>query len=122
MARILIIEDDAPSRQLAEYLLSHAGHEVITADNGLLGLLRALTEAPELILCDLQIPQLDGYQLLERLRADRRWRRVPLVALTAFSMIGDRERILEAGFDGYLSKPITPEGFAGEVARFLTPG
>ena len=119
MARILVIEDNAVNLALVDYLLHHAGHQVVSAATGEAGLALALADPPALVLCDLQLPGLDGYGVLAALRAAAITACVPVVALTAFSMSDDRERVSTAGFDGYLTKPIEPEGFIGQVAVFL---
>lgn len=116
---ILVIEDDDASRQLATYLLEAAGHRVLTAENGAVGVDIALAESPDIILCDLQMPVMNGYEVARGLRATSRWRVVPLVAVTAFSMPGDREKALEVGFNEHLSKPITPETFVQQIEAFL---
>lgn len=118
-ATILVIEDDEASRLLVSYLLESAGHRVLVAENGGLGLAMALAEAPDLILCDLQMPVMNGYEVAKALRSAPAWRTVPLVAVTAFSMPGDREKALEVGFDEHLSKPINPETFVSQVEAFL---
>lgn len=122
MARILIIEDNAANLDLMHYLLTAFGHEPLAATDGLAGLEAAARERPDLILCDLQLPGLDGFEVARRLKADPLLGRVPLVAVTAYAMVGDRERILAAGFDGYLPKPIAPETFGQQVAVFLRGG
>ena len=119
-ATILVIEDDNASRQLVTYLLESAGHRVLAAENGALGLGLALAEGPDLILCDLQMPVMNGYEVARSLRSHHEWRVVPLVAVTAFSMPGDREKALEVGFDDHLSKPITPETFVRQIETFLS--
>lgn len=116
---ILVIEDDDASRELVTYLLEAAGHRVLTAENGAAGLAVALSEGPDIILCDLQMPVMNGYEVAHGLRVNPRWRVVPLVAVTAFSMPGDREKALEVGFNEHLSKPITPETFVEQIETFL---
>lgn len=118
-ARILIIDDDVPSLALADYLLQSAGHATTTADHGKRGLAAALSQNFDLIISDLHLPGLTGYEIVARLLASPDWRRVPLVAVTASSMVGDRETVLAAGFDGYISKPIEPQNFVADVQRFL---
>src|SRR5260221_12288833 len=110
-ARILVIEDNAENLELMTYLLTAFHHMVFTARDGEEGLEVARRELPDLILCDLQMPILDGYGVARALRQDARLARHPLVAITAFAMRGDRDRVLAAGFNGYISKPITPEEF-----------
>lgn len=120
-ATILVIEDDDASRQLAIYLLESAGHRVLAAENGVVGVRIALAESPDIILCDLQMPVMNGYEVARSLRTSMIWRVVPLVAVTAFSMPGDREKALDVGFNDHLSKPITPEIFVQQVEAFLGP-
>ncbi len=120
MARILIIEDNPDNLALMRYLLQAFGHDTLAAQDGEEGLARAETETGlELILCDVHLPNMDGYAVAQRLKADPRLRRIPLVAVTALAMVGDRERVLAAGFDGYIAKPIAPREFVGQVKGFL---
>src|SRR5579871_203047 len=118
-ARVLIIEDNAANLELMTYLLSAFGHTVLTADNGHHGLEAAVREQPELIICDLQLPDIDGFELARHLHRDSRLCSIPLVAVTALAMVGDRDRVLAAGFDGYLAKPIDPETFVPQMESFL---
>jgi two-component system, cell cycle response regulator DivK len=120
-ARILIIEDDPASLELVQYLLDSAGYATLTATDGGAGLELALSVQPDLLICDLQMPIMTGYEVVERLRGGSTWRRVPLVAVSAFSMPGDREAALTAGFDAYHSKPIVPETFVRDIERLLPP-
>ncbi|MBW8463765.1 response regulator [Acidovorax sp.] len=120
-ATVLVIEDDDASRQLVTYLLEAAGHRVLAAENGAVGVRIALAESPDIILCDLQMPVMNGYEVARSLRTSMIWRVVPLVAVTAFSMPGDREKALDVGFNEHLSKPITPETFVQQVEAFLGP-
>jgi CheY-like chemotaxis protein len=115
-ARILVIEDNAANLELVRYLLSFQGYSVLLANDGPQGIAVALEERPELILCDLQMPGLDGYQVLRALRGQLD---TVIVALTAYSMPYDRQHVLTAGFDGYMSKPIDPELFVAQVEHFL---
>jgi len=112
MARILIVEDNRENRDLMAYLLRHFGHEVEEAVDGVDGLAKAQESHHDLIVLDLQMPGLDGYEVLSRVRADAQLAPTPVVAVTAFAMANDRERIIDAGFDDYISKPINPRTFA----------
>src|SRR5438128_1658554 len=103
---ILIIEDDQPSLELVEYLCRAAGFETLTASDGPQGLAVARSALPDLVLCDLQMPGMNGYEVLKQLRIDPVLQSIPIVAVTAFSMARDRDRALAAGFNGYFSKPI----------------
>jgi len=120
-ARILVVEDNPANLELVCYLLRFHGHTVLTAVNGEDGVAAAEAHHPDLILCDLQMPVLDGYQVLERLRGRRGGAAIRIVALTAFSMPNDRLRVLDAGFNGYMSKPIDPETFMAQVEEHLPP-
>ena len=120
-ARILIIEDNPTNLELLDYLLKATGHEVLAAMDGEMGLELAQREAPELIICDIQIPKVDGFGVARQLKADPRLRHIPLVAITAFAMVGDRERMLAGGFDDYVSKPIDPQSFVAQMETFLQP-
>ncbi len=119
-ARILIIEDNEANLELMSYLLGAFGHSVAGARDGASGLEAARSGAPQLILCDIHLPGITGIELARRIRAEQTLNHVPLLAVTALAMVGDRETILAAGFDGYLSKPIAPESFVQEVERFLS--
>lgn len=119
LARILVVEDNAANLDLVRYLLAHSGYTVLEARDGLQGVAIARRERPDLILCDLQMPELDGYEVLAQLRGGAECAGCVVVALTAFSMSNDRQKILSAGFDGYLSKPIEPEAFVSQIEGYL---
>jgi two-component system, cell cycle response regulator DivK len=118
-ARILIIEDNPTNLELMSFLLGAHGHTVLSAHDGESGIELARSERPDLILCDVQLPRLDGYGVVRLLKSEAASRSIPLIAVTAFAMVGDRDKMLAAGFDGYLPKPITPETFVGEVDLYL---
>jgi CheY-like chemotaxis protein len=118
-ARILVIEDNAANLELITYLLKAFGHTTIVARDGEEGLRIARTRLPDLILCDLALPKLDGYEVARQLKADPALKEIPLIAVTASAMAGDRDKVIAAGFDGYIRKPITPETFVGEVESHL---
>jgi CheY-like chemotaxis protein len=120
-ARILIIEDDTLSLTLAQYLLDAAGHRTLAVREGSTGIRAALAESWDLILCDLQMPQMNGYQVLADLKSDPNWKPVPLLAMTASSMPEDRRTALGAGFDGFLEKPIEPQHFVAQIEAYLHP-
>ena len=122
MARLLVVEDNPTNLELMRYLLTHHGHEVEAAHNGEDGARRAQQLRPDIVLCDLRMPLLDGYGLLKRVRADRALDDVVVIAVTAYSMPDDRKRVAEAGFDGHLTKPITPETVVGQIERFIAAG
>ena len=118
-ARILVIEDNPANLELMRYLLQSFGHMVLTAPDGEAGVAMVRKERPDLVLCDVQLPKLDGTGVARAVRGDPELCDIPLIAVTAFAMVGDRDKMLQAGFDGYLPKPITPETFLDEIEGFL---
>ena len=119
-SRILVIEDNPANMELMTYLLTAFGHTALSAGDGEEGVAAALRFIPDLILCDLSLPKLDGYGVVRRLRAEESLRGVPVIAVTASAMVGDRDKVLATGFDGYISKPITPETFVAAVESYLS--
>jgi two-component system, cell cycle response regulator DivK len=117
--RILLIEDNEQNRYLLTFLLGQRGHEVVAAVSGSLGLELAAKVSPDLILLDIQLPGMDGYAVARALKSDPRLKSIPIVAVTSYAMVGDREKVLAAGAEGYIEKPINPETFVAEVERFL---
>src|SRR5437868_9490393 len=105
MARILLIEDNPANQKLAFLILTGAGHEVICADNAAAGIRQALAHQPQIILMDIQLPDIDGFEAMRRLKCDARTSAIPIVAVTAYAMRGDGSRMREAGCDAYVSKP-----------------
>jgi two-component system cell cycle response regulator len=120
-ARILVIEDNAANLELMVYLLAASGYTMLASQDGEEGFQLACEVVPDLILCDLQMPGLDGYEVAQRAGRAAGLRDIPLVAVTAFAMVGDREKALAAGFHGYLAKPIDPDTFVQQVEAFLQP-
>jgi CheY-like chemotaxis protein len=120
-ARILVIEDNPQNRYLATFLLEQRGYEVVQAESGPQGLELASKVRPALILLDIQLPGMDGYTVARALKSHPNLKAIPIVAVTSYAMIGDRERCLEAGAEGYVEKPINPASFVVEVERFLRP-
>ena len=118
-ACILIVEDNPANLELMSYLLSRHGHTVLAAGDGRQGLEMVRRESPDLIVCDVQLPAMDGFEIARWLKSQPLLREIPLVAVTAFAMVGDRDRVLAAGFDGYLAKPIQPETFVQQMEAFL---
>jgi two-component system cell cycle response regulator DivK len=119
MATILVVEDTPANRALAAKLLKAAGHEVLTAETAEAGVVLARERLPDLVLMDLGLPEMDGWQALTEIRADERSAGLRVIAFTAHAMVGDRERALAWGFDGYMSKPIEFGTFADSVAGYL---
>lgn len=119
--RILLIEDNPQNRYMATFLLEQRGHQVLQAETGRRGLELAIEARPDLILLDIQLPQVDGYAIARAIKADPRITSIPIVVVTSYTMAGDREKCFAAGASGYLEKPINPETFVNEVERFLQP-
>jgi CheY-like chemotaxis protein len=121
-ATILIVEDNEANRLLAGAVLEREGYRVEMAGNAEEALQKLANRSPDLILMDVQMPGMDGLTLTRRLKGDARTANIPVVALTALAMMGDRERTLEAGCSGYISKPINTRTFASEVSKYLPSG
>ncbi len=117
--RILYIEDNSDNRNLIRRVLEWEGYEVIEARDGTEALARLETETVDLALLDINMPDIDGYTLTSTIRSDPRFSHLPIVAVTANVMRGDRERSLQAGCDGYIQKPIDIDTFSEQIERFL---
>ncbi len=117
--RILVIEDNPVNLELMTDLLEAFGFTVLAARGGARGIELVRQEKLDLIICDVQMPGMDGYEVANFLKRDPMLRRIPLVAVTALAMVGDREKVLSAGFDGYIDKPISPELFKKQVEGFM---
>jgi CheY-like chemotaxis protein len=124
MALLLLVEDDAMIRDLLSRRLQRQGYQVTTAVNGAEAIVRARSERPDLILMDMRLPLLNGYQATERIKALPATAVIPIIALTGFAMTSDREKCLAAGCDEYESKPIALERLVMKIEAFLggTPG
>ncbi|HEX8347078.1 MAG TPA: response regulator [Actinoplanes sp.] len=118
-ARILVVEDTAHNMHLMTYLLEAHGHTIVPAVTGEEAIDLATTDPPDLVLMDLQLPGIDGYQALRILRGMPEVAERPIIAITSFAMVGDRKQGLEAGFDDYLAKPIDPQTFADDIDNRL---
>jgi CheY-like chemotaxis protein len=118
---VLLIEDNEQNRYLATFLLEKNGYSVISAPDGVSGIELGARINPAVILLDIQLPKLNGYEVARALRRIHSLRGVPIIAVTSYAMAGDREKAMASGCDGYIEKPIDPDTFVSEVARFL-PG
>ncbi len=116
---ILLIEDNPQNRYLVKFLLETRGYEILQAETGPQGLAMAAHHRPDLILLDIQLPGMDGHAVAQALKSDPQLKAIPIVAVTSYAMVGDREKCLAAGAEGYIEKPIDPESFGDEVERFL---
>lgn len=117
--KILLVEDNPQNRYLVTFLLEKNGYEVISAEDGEAAVEMAIEQGPDLILMDVQLPRLDGYEATRRIKADDRSKDIPLVALTAHSMKGDRGKALAAGCDEYITKPVDADGLLVRVRELL---
>jgi two-component system, cell cycle response regulator DivK len=117
---ILLIEDNEQNSYLVTFMLEKRGYKVVAAKDGPFGIETARVLLPALILLDIQLPLMDGYQVARELRKHAPLRRTPIVAITSYAMAGDREKALAAGCNGYIEKPINPDTFLSEIERALT--
>jgi CheY-like chemotaxis protein len=119
MNKALLVEDNANNRYLFTLLLQHAGFSVVVAPDGMSGLEMARTERPDVILLDIQMPEMDGYDVAQRLKQDQALLAIPLIGVSSFAMPGDREKAIKSGFVGYIEKPVDPDRFADTVRKLL---
>jgi CheY-like chemotaxis protein len=117
MKKVLIAEDNAVNRELLRELLELRGYAVTEACDGQQALQQIADEQPDILLLDLGMPVLDGFETLQRIRENPRFRSLPVLAVTAYAMRGDRNKVMNSGFDGYLSKPITTAALYQELER-----
>lgn len=119
MHRILCIEDNPQNMRLVRKILKHHGYEVLEAVDGTSGVALAHSEVPDLILMDINLPDIDGLDATQQIKNNPDLAHIPIVALTANAMYGDEERILAAGCDGYISKPVSKNALVEKVAETL---
>jgi len=116
---LLIIEDNEQNFYMMSFLLEKNGFKVIGAANGREGIEKALHNKPRAILLDIQLPEMNGYAVAEELRMHSELAKVPIIAVTSYAMVGDREKILAAGATGYIEKPIDPDTFVAAIIQYL---
>ncbi len=119
MAKVLLVEDNEMNRDMLSRRLKRKGFEVITAADGREGVAKASAESPDLILLDMSLPVMDGWEAARKIKADPETRDIPIIALTAHAMSGDREKALEAGCDEYDTKPVELPRLLGKINLFL---
>lgn len=117
--KILIVDDNQDSRELAVKILKKVGYQMIEAADGEDALEKANTENPDLILMDISIPKIDGYEVTRRLKSQTSFKNTPIIALTAHAMKGDKEKAIEAGCEGYISKPIDIHELPNQIKSYL---
>jgi CheY-like chemotaxis protein len=116
---VLLVEDNEDNRIVYSTILKHFGYDVIEALNGQEGIEKAKDEQPDLILMDISIPVIDGWEATQILKRDSATKHIPIIALTAHALASDREKAMEVGCNGYLAKPCEPRAVVAEVQRFL---
>jgi len=119
--RILLVEDNDQNRELFEFLLEEAGYEIVSAPDAVSAREAFNAELPDLVLMDMSLPGIHGLDLVREIRGLPGGSDVPVIAVTALAMRGDKEKFLAGGCDGYIAKPIEPAAFVSEVERFLPP-
>jgi len=120
MIKVLVAEDNAVNRELLREFLEMRGYTVLEASDGREALKLVDDAQPDILLLDLGMPVMDGFATIRQLRQNPEWAPLPVLAVTAYAMRGDRERVMEAGFDGYLSKPVDPSALYKELDRLLS--
>jgi two-component system cell cycle response regulator DivK len=118
-ATILYVEDNFDNRMLVRRVLEAEGYRVIEAEDGAQGIERLQSQTPDLVLMDINLPEIDGYEVTKRFKQLPSMEKVPVIAMTANVMKGDREKTLAAGCDGYIPKPIDIDALPGQIAKFL---
>jgi two-component system cell cycle response regulator DivK len=121
MSKILVVDDNPMNLRLTSEILELAGHEILLAANGKEAVEIAARELPDMILMDLRMPVMDGNEAMKHIKADLRMRHIPVIALTASAMKGEREKLLAAGFNGYVDKPIDVYTFSDTISAHLPP-
>ena len=117
--RILVVEDTEDNRRIIRDLLTARGYDLIEAADGAAGVAMAQQERPDLILMDIQLPEIDGYEATRRIRAVPELAKVPIIAVTSYALSGDEAKTREAGCDGYVAKPFSPRDLLAKVRQFL---
>lgn len=119
MSRILVVDDNLMNLRLSSVTLELAGHEILVATNGIEAIEIAKRELPDVILMDLRMPVMDGNHAMQHIKTDARTQHIPVIALTASAMKGEREKLLADGFDGYIDKPIDVHTFSKSIIEYL---
>jgi two-component system, cell cycle response regulator DivK len=117
--KILIVEDDNQSLYMLTFLLESNQYEVIQSNNGHDGIAKAKEFKPDAIILDIQLPEMNGYEVTKELRENDELKNIPIIVVTSFAMIGDKNKALDAGADGYIEKPIDPETFISQMESFI---
>lgn len=118
--RVLIVEDTEDNRRIMRIVLTGAGFEVVEAEDGLSGVTAAAKHKPDLILMDIQLPVIDGYEATRRIKAIPELKGIPIIAVTSYALSGDESKARDAGCDGYVAKPFSPRQLLDQVKSFLS--
>jgi two-component system cell cycle response regulator DivK len=119
--RILIVEDQHDNRQILRDLLTPAGYDLVEAWDGEAAVVKAKSEKPDLILMDIQLPGIDGYEATRQIKADPSLKKTPIIAITSYALSGDEEKTRAAGCDGYVAKPYSPRQLLRKIRDFMPP-
>lgn len=122
MKRALVVEDNEDNMKLITFILEKSGYSTIKAENGKRGIELAIKERPDFILLDIQLSDMDGLEVLRELRRSKINHEIPIIAITSYAMIGDREKMIEAGCNGYIEKPIDPETIIAQIKQIVGEG
>ena len=117
--RVLVVDDQEDNRRILRDLLTSVGYEIIEAEDGEQAIIAGAVRRPDLILMDIQMPRLDGYDATRRIKADPTLRAIPVIVVTSYALSGDEERALAAGCDAYIAKPYSPRQLLARVREFL---
>jgi two-component system, cell cycle response regulator DivK len=117
--RILLVEDTEDNREIVRDLMDSVGYELLEANDGVAGLAMATEHRPDLILMDIQLPLMDGYEVTRRIKADPALWHIPIIAVTSYALSGDEAKTREAGCDGYVAKPFSPRQLLAKINQFL---
>ena len=117
--RILMVEDTEDNRQIIRDLMDSVGYQLLEAEDGAAGVAMAAEHKPDLILMDIQLPVLDGYEATRRIKADPALRHIPIIAVTSYALAGDEAKTRAAGCDGYVAKPFSPRELLAKINQFL---
>ena len=120
--RVLIVEDQEDNRAILRDLLTNAGYDFIEATNGQEGVALAESERPDLILMDIQLPVMDGYEATRRIKGNAALRSIPIIAVTSYALSGDEAKAQDAGCDAYVAKPFSPRQLLAKIREYLLPG
>ena len=120
--RVLIVEDQEDNRAILRDLLTNAGYDFIEATNGQEGVALAESERPDLILMDIQLPVMDGYEATRRIKSNAALRSIPIIAVTSYALSGDEAKAQDAGCDAYVAKPFSPRQLLAKIREYLLPG